>query len=192
MQQRPPNLLEQRLQQQQQQQQQGPMMIQRGPMQMQGHQVMQVGPGGQMSRAPPPNYIGPNQVLGGGMSNPSPNPIMHQGPSPIPSYQGPSPQQIQQPSPGGMMQPSPSSNVNTPMGPASQEDREYLEKVKSLEKYIEPLRNMIAKIGNENDQDRLTKMKKLLDILSNPGRRMPISTLQKCEDVLKRMALEPD
>jgi len=93
------------------------------------------------------------------------------------------------------MQPSPSSNVNTPMGPASQEDREYLEKVKSLEKYIEPLRNMIAKIGNENDQDRLTKMKKLLDILSNPGRRMPISTLQKCEDVLKRMALdtvEPD
>ena len=68
MQQRPPNLLEQRLQQQQQQQQQGPMMIQRGPMQMQGHQVMQVVPGGQMSQAPPPNYIGPNQ--GGGMSNP--------------------------------------------------------------------------------------------------------------------------
>ena len=70
-----------------------------------------------------------------------------------------------------------------------------MEKVKSLEKYIEPLRNMIAKIGNENDQDRLTKMKKLLDILSNPGRRMPIGTLQKCEDVLKRMALdtvEPD
>merc|ERR1719384_2319459 len=91
-----------------------------------------------------------------------------------------------------MMQPSPSSNVNTPMGPASQEDKEYIDKVKSLEKYIEPLRNMIAKIGNENDQDRVTKMKKLLDILSNPGRRMPISTLQKCEDVLKRMALEPD
>ena len=81
---------------------------------------------------------------------------------------------------------------NISAAPASQEDREYLEKVKSLEKYIEPLRNMIAKIGNENDQDRLTKMKKLLDILSNPGRRMPISTLQKCEDVLKRMALEPD
>ena len=63
MQQRPPiSQLEQRLQQQQQQQQQqGSMMIQRGPMQMPGHQVMQVGPGGQMSRAPPPNYIGPNQ-----------------------------------------------------------------------------------------------------------------------------------
>ena len=93
------------------------------------------------------------------------------------------------------MQPSPSSNVNTPMAPASHEDKEYIDKVKSLEKYIEPLRNMIAKIGSENDQDRLTKMKKLLDILSNPSRRMPLSTLQKCEDVLKRMALdtvEPD
>ena len=90
---------------------------------------------------------------------------------------------------GGMMSsvtPSPSSTVS----------QEYLEKVKSLEKYIEPLRAMIAKIGNEQQgQERLTKMKKLLDILSNPGRRMPIQTLQKCEDVLKRMALdtvEPD
>ena len=93
-----------------------------------------------------------------------------------------------QPSPG-MPDPSPSS-VNTPMS-VGQEDREYLEKIKSLEKYIEPLRNMIAKIGNEEGgKDRLTKMKKLLDILSNPGNRMPIATLQKCEDVLKRMALD--
>ena len=143
-----------------------------------------------MQRAPPPHYGGPSPA--GGLPNSSP--IMHpQGPSPVPTYQpGPSPQQMQQPSPGGMlpMQPSPSSNVNTPMAPASHEDKEYIDKVKSLEKYIEPLRNMIAKIGNENDQDRLTKMKKLLDILSNPQRRMPLSTLQKCEDVLKRMALD--
>ena len=84
---------------------------------------------------------------------------------------------------GGMMSsvtPSPSSTVS----------QEYLEKVKSLEKYIEPLRAMIAKIGNEQQgQERLTKMKKLLDILLNLGRHMPIQTLQKCEDVLKRMAL---
>merc|ERR1719282_667984 len=190
--------LEQRLQQQQQQQQQQPqggqMMMQRGPgpMQTMTSQPMPMSHPYQGARAPPPNYI----------SGPSPNmptssPLQPQGPSPIPSYQGPSPQQLQQPSPSMMsMNPSPSSAVNTPLAaPASQEDRKYLEKVKSLEKYIEPLRNMIAKIGNENDQDRLTKMKKLLDILSNPGRRMPISTLQKCEDVLKRMALdtvEPD
>ena len=148
-----------------------------------------------MSRAPPPHYVG-GPSPGGGL--PTSSPIMQPGgPSPVPSYQGPSPQHMQQPSPGGMlaMNPSPSSNVNTPMAPASHEDKEYIDKIKSLEKYIEPLRNMIAKIGNENDQDRLTKMKKLLDILSNPGRRMPLSTLQKCEDVLKRMALdtvEPD
>ena len=95
---------------------------------------------------------------------------------------------MQQQSPG-MPSASPSS-VNTPMS-VGQEDKEYLEKIKSLEKYIEPLRNMIAKIGNEEGgKDRLTKMKKLLDILSNPGNRMPIATLQKCEDVLKRMALD--
>ena len=145
---------------------------------------------------------------------PGSSPMQPQGPSPVPSYQGASPGQLAQPSPGGMMSnsmnPSPSSNLNTPLGsnydlnndlehliianitaaaPASQEDREYFEKVKSLEKYIEPLRNMIAKIG-DGDQDRLIKMKKLLDILSNPSRRMNISTLLKCEDVLKRMNLE--
>jgi len=127
---------------------------------------------------------------------------MNQGPSPVPTY-AQSPQHLSQPSPGQVMvpspmqqknnslNPSPSSGVNTPLGqPASQEDREYLEKVKQLEKYIEPLRRMIHKIGNENDHDRLTKMKKLLDILSNPDKRMPIATLQKCEDVLKRMALD--
>ena len=47
---------------------------------------------------------------------------------------------------------------------------------------------MIAEIGNDNCRNRLTKMKKLFDIIS-------ISILQKYEDVLKRMALdtvEPD
>merc|ERR1719318_482294 len=197
MQQRPGmSQLEQRLQQQQAQQQHGPgqqpgMMMQRGG-------VMQRMPGPPMPRAPPPGYIrGPSPGLS--VSSPA---LLPQGPSPVPTY-AQSPQQMQQPSPGqGMvpspmggkqnsLNPSPSSGVNTPLGaPASQEDREYLEKVKQLEKYIEPLRRMIHKIGNENDQDRLTKMKKLLDILSNPDKRMPIATLQKCEDVLKRMALD--
>jgi len=196
MQQRPGmSQLEQRLQQQQQQQhnqaQQPGMMMQRGG-------VMQRMPGPPMQRPPPPGYIrGPSPGLN--VSSPA---LMPQGPSPVPTY-AQSPQQLQQPSPGqgGMvpspmskqnnsLNPSPSSGVNTPGAPASQEDREYLEKVKQLEKYIEPLRRMIHKIGNENDQDRLTKMKKLLDILSNPDKRMPIATLQKCEDVLKRMALD--
>merc|ERR1719495_992571 len=125
----------------------------------------------------------------------------NQGPSPLPYNQSP---QMKNPSPGGTippspvgaqnrsnsLAPSPSSQVNTPLNPASQEDKEYLEKVKSLEKYIEPLRKMILKVGNE-DNEKLDKMKKLLDIMSNPDKRMTLPTLQKCEDVLKRMQLDP-
>ena len=151
------------------------MMMQRGglmqPHTMQPHNMPR----------PPPYIRGPSPGI------PTASPMSSTQASPAPSYQGPSPVQMQ-PSPG-MPTASPSS-VNTPMS-VGQEDREYLEKIKSLEKYIEPLRNMIAKIGNEEGgKDRLTKMKKLLDILSNPGNRMPIATLQKCEDVLKRMALD--
>ena len=83
------------------------------------------------------------------------------------------------------MVPSPimSSTANTPQMPGttgggdqSQEDQQYLEKVRQLGKYIEPLRRMIARIGNE-DQAKLEKMKKLMDILSNPSKRMPMETL---------------
>merc|ERR550519_248033 len=129
-------------------------MMQRGGV-MQPHTMQPHG----MPR-PPPYIRGPSPGI------PSASPINSSQASPAPSYQGPSPVQMQ-PSPG-MPTASPSS-VNTPMS-VGQEDREYLEKIKSLEKYIEPLRNMIAKIGNEEGgKDRLTKMKKLLDILSNPG-----------------------
>ena len=48
---------------------------------------------------------------------------------------------------------------------------------------------MILRIGNE-DNEKLLKMKKLLDIMSNPDKRMPLQTLQKCEGVLKRMQLD--
>merc|ERR1712200_136828 len=89
----------------------------------------------------------------------------------------------------GSLAPSPSSQVNTPMNPVNQEEREYLDKLKSLEKYIEPLRRVIRRHGNE-ENEKLGKMKKLLDILSNPDKRVPLVTLQKCEDVLKRMQLD--
>ena len=42
-------------------------------------------------------------------------------------------------------------NNNVDNGLEDKEDREYLEKVKQLEKYIEQLRRMIHKIGNENE-----------------------------------------
>jgi len=61
--------------------------------------------------------------------------------------------------------PSPGSSVpslNTPMNPSSnagpsplaQEDIAYREKVRQLSKYIEPLRKMIARIGNEGNKTR--------------------------------------
>ncbi len=70
--------------------------------------------------------------------------------------------------------------------PSSQEDQQYLEKVRQLSRYIEPLREVIAQIGTD-DQNKLDKMKKLMDILSNPNKRMPMETLLKCEKVLGRM-----
>lgn len=37
------------------------------------------------------------------------------------------------------------------------------------------------------DVDKLSKMKKLLEILSNPSKRMPLDTLLKCEVVLEKL-----
>ena len=53
----------------------------------------------------------------------------------------------------------PNNTIHNTVGNSleDEEDREYLEKVKQLEKYIEPLRRMIHRIGNENDQDKLTR-----------------------------------
>ncbi|KAF5295040.1 hypothetical protein FQR65_LT10593 [Abscondita terminalis] len=89
------------------------------------------------------------------------------------------------------MAPSPSSSLNTPGQPGPspmgmQEDQAYREKVRQLSKYIEPLRKMIAKMGND-DVEKLSKMKKLLEILSNPSQRMPLETLMKCEVVLEKL-----
>lgn len=38
-----------------------------------------------------------------------------------------------------------------------------------------------------SDVEKLTKMKNLLDILSNPNKRMPLETLIKCEVVLEKL-----
>merc|ERR1719187_843032 len=191
---------QQRMQMMQQQQQQQQQMLRGGPNMVRHGGPMAMRPGGPpgMMRpgGPPPYITGASTGVGPG-----------QGPSPAPVYTGSSPGGQMNPSPGqpgGRPVPSPNmaptpspggginSNVNTPMGgaPDSVADREYMDKVKQLEKYIEPLRRMITKIGTE-DQDRLAKMKKLLEILSNPEKRMPLATLQKCEDVLKKMNL-PD
>ncbi|XP_018496332.1 mediator of RNA polymerase II transcription subunit 15 [Galendromus occidentalis] len=110
--------------------------------------------------------------------------------------------------------PSPGSALNTPINsvasPASgplvgshghqsaggtpvsrnAEDQAYLEKLKYLNKYIDPLRRMIARIDKDEDRKKeLSKLKSLLDILSDPNRRCSMDTLVKCEQVLERLDL---
>lgn len=95
-----------------------------------------------------------------------------------------------------VMAPSPSStNLNTPgqTGAApsplnAQEEQLYREKYRQLTKYIEPLKKMVARIGN--DDEKLLKMNKLLEILSNPNQRIPLETLMKCEIALEKMDLK--
>lgn len=77
------------------------------------------------------------------------------------------------------------------MSPASSsqsEEQQYLEKLKQLSKYIEPLRRMINKIDKNEDRKKdLSKMKSLLDILTDPSKRCPLKTLQKCEIALEKL-----
>lgn len=78
--------------------------------------------------------------------------------------------------PGGMMT----------SGPVTNEDQLYLEKVRQLSRFIDPLTRLISRFGDE-DSEKLSKMKIMLDILSNPSKRMPMDTLLKCEAVLEKM-----
>ncbi|XP_054282652.1 mediator of RNA polymerase II transcription subunit 15-like [Macrosteles quadrilineatus] len=96
------------------------------------------------------------------------------------------------------MAPSPSSSLNTPGQPvptpsphSQTEEQAYQAKVRQLSKYIEPLRRVIARVGNEDGQmEKVSKMKKLLEILSTPGKRVPLETLLKCEVVLEKLDLK--
>ena len=166
---------------------------------------------------PPPIYQGgPSPGMAQQVSGPAGTTVMQQpGPSPGGTVTGfiqspASNQNMMSPSPMGGQQgprsvgsPMGMSMVGGPMSNQSiatpqqgesvhdqrQDEQAYLEKVKQLGKYIEPLRRMIARIGNE-DQEKLGKMNKLMDILSNPNKRMPMETLLKCEAVLEKMNLD--
>jgi mediator of RNA polymerase II transcription subunit 15 len=92
------------------------------------------------------------------------------------------------------MAPSPSAPMNTPggqiqavqspMNPA--DDQIYREKYNRLTKYKEPLKKMIMRVGSDGiNSEKITKLKKLLEILSNPDTRIPLETLVKCEIVLE-------
>lgn len=101
---------------------------------------------------------------------------------------------------GGIMAPSPSAPMNTPGQPQAVQspmnpvdDQIYREKYNRLTKYKEPLKKMISRVGSDANSEKITKLKKLLEILSNPDTRIPLETLVKCETVLENQfgALEP-
>uniref|UniRef100_A0A7M4E110 Mediator of RNA polymerase II transcription subunit 15 n=1 Tax=Crocodylus porosus TaxID=8502 RepID=A0A7M4E110_CROPO len=149
---------------------------------------------------PPPPQPQPSPQPGQPTSQPNSN--VSSGPAPSPSsfLPSPSPQPSQSPAaartPQNFSVPSPGplntpGNPNSVMSPASSnqsEEQQYLDKLKQLSKYIEPLRRMINKIDKNEDRKKdLSKMKSLLDILTDPSKRCPLKTLQKCEIALEKL-----
>ncbi|KAL4223663.1 mediator complex subunit Med15 [Mactra antiquata] len=144
-------------------------------------------PGTQASPAPQSN---PQQMVGspmGMMTSPSTQIVPSPGARPIGSMGAPSPSTA-------LNTPGNPGSVGTEQSPASQsaEDQAYMEKLKSLYKFIDPLRRMIKKTEEgKADQRKATdinKLKNLYDILTNPSKRVPMSTLAKCETVLEKVS----
>uniref|UniRef100_A0A8B9SMB3 Mediator of RNA polymerase II transcription subunit 15 n=1 Tax=Anas platyrhynchos TaxID=8839 RepID=A0A8B9SMB3_ANAPL len=124
-------------------------------------------------------------------SGPAPSPSSFlPSPSPQPS-QSPAaartPQNFSVPSPGPLNTPGNPNSVMSPASSSQSEEQQYLEKLKQLSKYIEPLRRMINKIDKNEGRRILSKMKSLLDILTDPSKRCPLKTLQKCEIALEKL-----
>ncbi|CAG9769099.1 unnamed protein product [Ceutorhynchus assimilis] len=148
-----------------------------------GGYVRQPGPGQMYAQSPLQSVQSP---AGGGLSQPpSASPAPSPG-APMGMMGGPRPQ-CMAPSPGASLN-TPGQPGHSPMGAGGPmtDEQAYREKVRQLSKYIEPLRKMIAKMGND-DVEKMSKMKKLLEILSNPQQRMPLDTLIKCEIVLEKI-----
>ncbi|CAB1318613.1 unnamed protein product [Coregonus sp. 'balchen'] len=163
--------------------QQHQMMSSPSPVQVLTPQSMPPPPQPQPSPQPPSSQ--PNSVSSSG---PTPSPGGFQpSPSPQPSHSpatARTPQNYGVPSPGPLNTPGNPSSVISPVGASQLEDQQYMEKLKQLSKYIEPLRRMINKIDKNEDRKKdLSKMKSLLNILTDPSTR----TLQKCEIALEKL-----
>lgn len=185
----PQQMINMQQQQQQQQMMRKPDMMMSNPNQGPGPfpQVRNVTPNF-MRQSPSPMSV-PSPI---GLSQSQHN-TMVASPAMVPSPQAPmsnQPQRMQ-----NVMAPSPSSNMsmNTPGQPQGDyaqspmnphDDQIYREKYNQLTKYKEPLKKVISRVGPENNSEKLTKLKKLLEILSNPEARIPLETLVKCEIVL--------
>ncbi|KAF6082088.1 mediator complex subunit 15 [Phyllostomus discolor] len=166
---------------------QAPQIVGSGVQQVQTPQSMPPPP--QPSPQPGQPSSQPNSNVSSGPA-PSPSSFLP-SPSPQPS-QSPvtarTPQNFSVPSPGPLNTPVNPSSVMSPAGSSQAEEQQYLDKLKQLSKYIEPLRRMINKIDKNEDRKKdLSKMKSLLDILTDPSKRCPLKTLQKCEIALEKL-----
>lgn len=184
---------------QQQQQQQQQMLNMQMNMRKQEMMMPNQGPQGPFPqvRNVTPNFLRQSPSP---MSVPSPiglsqsqHNTMVASPAMVPSPQAPLSNQPQRVGMQNVMAPSPSANMNTPGQPQADyaqspmnphDDQIYREKYNQLTKYKEPLKKVISRVGPENNSEKLTKLKKLLEILSNPEARIPLETLVKCEIVL--------
>nr|XP_018911333.1 PREDICTED: mediator of RNA polymerase II transcription subunit 15-like isoform X2 [Bemisia tabaci]XP_018911334.1 PREDICTED: mediator of RNA polymerase II transcription subunit 15-like isoform X2 [Bemisia tabaci]XP_018911335.1 PREDICTED: mediator of RNA polymerase II transcription subunit 15-like isoform X2 [Bemisia tabaci] len=156
--------------------------------------------GGQPSVYAAPRPVAPNQFLRRSPTSPTQQspvglPNSSQMPSSPALAPSPNPQISQSMRPLGIASSPSNSTLNTPgqiqATPCpcnSQEDQAYRDKVKQLSKYIEPLRKMIAKLGA--DDEKLAKMKVLLELLSNQSKRVTLETLLKCEIALEKLDLK--
>ncbi|XP_016842407.1 mediator of RNA polymerase II transcription subunit 15 isoform X1 [Nasonia vitripennis] len=155
---------------------------------------------------PGPRNVTPNQFLRQSPSPSAPSPGGLGVPTPT-SQMVASPALVSSPNPqhsmlagaqrSVAMAPSPSSSLNTPAStlgatPSPLQDDQttqaYKDKVRKLSKYIEPLRKMILKMTNEGtDTEKMSKMKKLLEVLTNPSSSTKLDVLQRCEIVLEKM-----
>lgn len=70
------------------------------------------------------------------------------------------------------------------------DDQLYADKLKQLQKFVEPLRRMIARMENGNDTTNVAKLRNLLEVLVVPSKKVPLQALLKCETVLERLDLQ--
>ncbi|XP_056005140.1 mediator of RNA polymerase II transcription subunit 15-like isoform X2 [Ostrea edulis] len=145
----------------------------------------------QASQLPYTQQVQPGSVLSSQQAVHSPKPpqsisSMMMSPSPqgmVNNPRVPSPRVLN--TPGGPNSPSPNT-------PRSHEEQAYLDKLRQLQKYIEPLKRMINRLTTGKDEESkkdISKMENLLKILTDPSRRLPMATLLKCEQVLDSLEM---
>lgn len=131
------------------------------------------------------------------------NPNLTNSPGNFQTQSPASVQSVPMMSPAGrqaMSAPSPQSALNTPASPGQaitpaqkasieqkNQDAVYTEKLQSMQKYLQPLLDLIKHLSTDPRKEReLDRLRNLYGILTN-ARKMNIEFLEKCESALEKM-----